>query len=198
MSVVFGRVARRGAVCGCGLFLVVSLVATLPGCSGGTRRPRTRDDITRDKLSVETLYLTEDGQRILAPLNQQGFVVVDLAARKFAWPAWQCMNPDCPGKQPDGSPLLFPWPMTFLEIGPDGKLLPPNTDAPDYQKKFEQSAEQKCPACLPRRNLAAETPKQRQQYQNWCVPHVTPRAAARLAELERETQAILARQPARP
>jgi len=197
MIVRFERLAAGGSAAS-SLAVVISLALVLGGCSGGTRRPRTRDDITRDKLSVETLYLTDDGQRVLAPKNPQGFVVVDLAARKFAWPAWECMNPDCPGKQADGSRFLFPWPMTFLEIGPDGKLLPPNPNAPDYQKKFEQSAEQKCPACLPRRNLAAESPKQRQQYQSWCVPHVTPRAAARLAELERETQAILARQPAAP
>ena len=173
------------------------------GCTGGQQaRPRTSNDIFLDRLKVDTLFLAPDGERIVRPMNPDRLVVIDAATGKIAWPANQCNNPDCPGRV-DRSPHLFPWPRPFVSVQADGTISeqPSLTVAGGLttadQKLFDNYAEQKCPACLKKRNLASESAQQRQQYKDWCLPYVLPSAAQRLAELDLELQQLLARRPAR-
>jgi hypothetical protein len=172
------------------------IVAAGLGCSR-EKRPRTRNDIFQDRLKVETLYLTEDGQRVVKPGSPERVVVVDAAAGKLAWLAWQCNNPQCPGRKAANSPLVFPWPDPFAYVKPDGTVGIRQPLTPEDQKKMEDFGEQKCPECLKRRNLASETPQQRQQYKDWCVPHVLPEAAKRLAELDAELKQLVAKEQER-
>jgi hypothetical protein len=171
--------------------LLVLLVGPL-GCNR-YEKPRSREDIFNDRNSVDTLYLTDDGRKIIAPGTVRG-MIVDPASGKLAWEAWQCDNPQCPGRKPDGSPLLFPWPDPFAYVTDDGKpgIHQPQTEE-DF-KRMEAFANKQCPACLKERNLASETREEREQYRNWLKVHVLPQAAARLKELDAEYQAYLKRQ----
>lgn len=169
------------------------LLALVPtGCGTKSSTPRTRNDVFRDRLLVETLFLTADGRRSVRPMNPDRAIVAEDGS--LAWPAWQCNNPDCPGRQPDGSPLVFPWPDPFQIVGPDGQITvrQPLNDADE--KLFEKFSEQNCPACLPQRKPTQESKTRRQQYKDWCQPHVLPAAAKRLQELERELEEMLARE----
>lgn len=172
--------------------LAMALIVISVGCSGKASRPRSRDDIARDRLTVDTLFITEDGKkRVSQPMNPYQAVVVDAAAGTLAWPAWQCNNPDCPGRQADGSPFLFPWPDPFKSVKPDGTIAIRQPDMPAERKLFDDFATQKCPACLEKRTPASESTQQAQQYKDWCQPHVTRKAAKRVAELDRELQQMI-------
>lgn len=172
------------------LITAVMLLA-VGGCSGKVARPRSRDDIARDRMTVDTLFITADGQRLTRPMNPDRVVVVDAAAGTLAWPAWQCNNPDCPGRQADGVPFLFPWPDPFKSVKPDGTIAVRQPDMPAERKLFDDFATQKCPACLERRTPATESQEKAQQYKDWCQPHVTPSAAKRVAQLDRELQQMI-------
>ena len=172
-------------------FVVVIAMLAIAGCSGKIARPRSRDDIARDRLRVATLFITKDGERVERPMNPDGVVVIDAAAGTLAWPAWQCDNPDCPGRGADGSPFLFPWPDPFKSVKPDGTIASHPPNGPADQKLFDNYATQKCPACLEKRTPASESKERSQQYKDWCQIHVTPKAAKRLAELDRELQKML-------
>ncbi|MCA9267069.1 MAG: hypothetical protein KDA41_01295 [Planctomycetales bacterium] len=172
---------------------LAALVVAQSACSR-SERPRTKDDIFQDRLTVDTLYITADGQQITAPGNADRALVVDQAAGAIAWPAWRCDNPACPGRSATGEPFVFPWPDPFASVSSAGAIVirQPVSDA-DF-KTMDDYAEQKCPQCLAQRNIARESDETRQQYKNWCQPHVLPSAAKRLAELDAESAAIAARQ----
>lgn len=171
---------------------MVAVLSSAAGCSGKLDRPRTRDDIARDRLTVDTLFITADGrQRINQPLNPYRALVIDAAAGTIAWPAWQCNNPDCPGRGADGTPFVFPWPDPFMSVQPDGTLTTRQPDMPAEQRLFDDFATQKCPACLAKRTPATESKEQAQQYKDWCQVHVTQAAARRIAELDRELQRMI-------
>jgi len=159
----------------------------LPACRDEAR-PRTAEEIFHDRRKIDTLYLTEDEQEIIAPASPAGAVVADARAGTLAWPAWQCNNPDCPGEGKGGRPYLFTWPDPFKFVADDGSVGVRQPENDEDLKLFEQSSEQKCPACLPQRNLAAETDQQRLQYQQWCQPYILPQAAEQLQELDEETR----------
>ncbi|MCG8586645.1 MAG: hypothetical protein MI757_18235, partial [Pirellulales bacterium] len=118
-----------------------------------------REDIFKRRQQVETLYLTEDGRHIIRAGIDRAIVAPDTG--KLAWKAWQCENPSCPGRNPDGSPLLFPWPDHLLYAKEDGTvgMRQPSTEE-DFEKD-ENYGVQKCPECLKLRVLAAETDEQR-------------------------------------
>jgi hypothetical protein len=193
-SAVFGRMMSSGGQ-PLARWAAVLLIACC-GCSGHTR-PRTRDDIFQDRLKVDTLYLTEDGQRIVKPLTPERAIVIDATANKLAWPAWQCNNPKCPGRAADGAPFVFPWPDPFALVKPDGTIGIRQPETAEDQKKMEDFGEQKCPKCKAVRTLAEETPEQRQQYKDWCQPHVLPQAAKQLAALDAELKQLVQREQER-
>ena len=158
------------------------------------RPPRTRADIFQARLKVDTLYLTEDGEEIIAPGNSDRVIVTETG--KLAWPAWECQNSSCPGRSNDGSPFLFPWPDPFKSAeGGQIKVRQPLTAQDD--KLMANFSEQKCPKCLEVRDLDKETEEQRQQYKNWVQPHVTASAAEQLQALDEELQERMAREAAR-
>lgn len=172
--------------------MVVLLALMAAGCSGRQARPRNRDDIAYDRLKVDTLFIAQDGRRAVQPMNPDQVVILDAKAGVLAWPAWQCNNPECPGRSTDGSPHLFPWPNPFISVGPDGKLVTRQPNMPAERKLFDDFATQACPACKERRNPATESPQQRQQYKDWCQLHELPSAARRRQELDKELQRITA------
>ncbi len=166
-------------------FRTTTLIAAVVAVAAGGCRdePRTRQDVFRDQLEVETLYFTADGERIYAPGADRGMIVDDSGRVAFA--AWQCENPDCPGRTND-KPFLFPLPDPFAYVDDKGQVAigQPISDAD--MAKFEDFIDLKCPACLPTRDRERETAEQRQQYQSWVTRHVTPKAQRQLAELEEE------------
>lgn len=183
--------AEKPLLVSVGTILMLALLTVVAGCSGKVSRPRSRDDIARDRLTVDTLFITKDGQRVTQPMNPDRAVVVDAASGTLAWPAWQCNNPDCPGREADGTPLLFPCPDPFKSVSPDGTIVTRQANFPADQKLFDDFATQKCPACLEKRTPASESKQQAQQYKDWCQPHVTRKAAKRIAELDRELQQMI-------
>ena len=112
----------------------LTCVLLMPGCSGCNQNnsPRTRDDIFNDQMAVETLYFTEDGDQVLAPGSTRG-MVVDEASGKLAHAAWQCNNPNCPGRGPEGEPYQFALPDPFAYIDEDGQ---PAIRQPETQSDF--------------------------------------------------------------
>ena len=163
------------------------LLSLLPGCGGCNRYdpPRSRDDIFNDQMSVETLYFTKDGREFLAPGAPRG-MIVDEETGELGFAAWQCDNPDCPGRKPNGDPYLFPLPDPFAYVDENGQpaIRQPETEA-DF-KLFNDFIERKCPKCLESRNLPRESAEEAQQYQAWVTMHITPAAQKRLDELEEE------------
>lgn len=130
----------------------------------------------------DTLFLTEDGQRLIQPASPSGAVVFDADAGILAWAAWQCNNPDCPGRGADGSPVLFPWPHPLISIGADGTIGLQRSAETEGSVSVADFMERKCPACLQSRNLASESDEQRAKYNAWCQPHVLPAGAKRTNE----------------
>ncbi|MCG8585682.1 MAG: hypothetical protein MI757_13325, partial [Pirellulales bacterium] len=147
------------------------------------RKPMTSNERFLARRRLDTLYLTEDGQQIVHPASPTGAVVFDANAGTLAWAAWQCNNPDCPGRGADGSPMLFPWPHPLISLKADGTISLDRSSATARNFSAAEFMERKCPACLRTRNLASESAEQRAQYNAWCQPHVLPGAADRLKEL---------------
>jgi hypothetical protein len=144
-------------------------------------------------LEVDTLYFTEDGREIIAPGNSQ-HVVIDPVSGGLAWGAWQCDNPSCPGRKPDGKPFLFPWPNPFCYVTSERKVgkRQPETDAD--LRQAEELADVQCPACVKNRNLAAESAETRQQFRLWCRQHELPQAAEQRAKLAEEYRRLMGTQ----
>lgn len=174
------------------LLVVASLLA---GCQTRPARPRTREDVFQDRLKVDTLFITADGRRYTRPMNPDRAIVVDGV---LAWPAWQCDNPDCAGRGADGAAFVFPWPDPFKSVGADGSIVVRQPLTKEDEALFEKYIEQSCPECLKKRKVSTESKAQRQQYKDWCQPHVLPAAAKQLEKLERELEVLLGREPGPP
>lgn len=172
--------------------LVFSVALGCSGCSSDYEPPRTREDIFKDQIAVETIYFREDGSQFTAPGTKLG-MTVDKRSGKLAWAAWQCNNPNCPARGADGGPHLFPLPDPFAYVDANGEpaIRQPETEE-DFQR-FNDFIERKCPACLKIRDLDSETEQQRQQYQSWVTRHITPGAEKQLAALEEEMKEYLKR-----
>jgi len=180
-----------------GIVVAVVLPAIVAaGCGTRSSRPRSREDIFQDRLRVDTLFITEDGRQFTRPMNPDRAIVVE--GGKLAWPAWQCDNPDCPGRGADGKPYLFPWPDPFKKAAADGSISVRQPLTQEDQVLFEKFIEQACPQCLKKRSIASESKARRQQYKDWCQPHVLPSAAKQLKELEKELGTMLGREPGPP
>ena len=170
---------------------LLSLMVVASGC-GGRQRPRTRDDIFNDQMSVETLYFTKEGREFRAPGAPRGMTVEE-ATGELGFAAWQCDNPDCPGRNSDGSPYLFPLPDPFAYVDANGQPAIRQPETEEDFAAFEEFLKRRCPKCLEIRNLNSESDEQAQQYQAWVVRHITPEAEKRLADLEVELKEYLKR-----
>ena len=68
--------------------------------------PRSLEDISKEQLTLNRLYMTEKTHRqIIAPSNTKPFV--DEVTGENVWPACACHNPDCPKKGAGNDPYLF-------------------------------------------------------------------------------------------
>ncbi len=107
----------RGRLVACFALFIVSL--SLSSCGPG--KPPTREELFQESLTLETIYLTEDGREIKAPGNRDG-VIIDPETKTMAWAAHQCDNPECPGERKGDRPFLFPRPQPFAFIKDDGTI----------------------------------------------------------------------------
>ncbi|MCE9553962.1 MAG: hypothetical protein K8T91_11385 [Planctomycetes bacterium] len=164
-------------------------VSPAPPASVAQPSPES-DDILDRQMTVDTLYFANDGRELVAPGNVLR-ATVDPTTRKLAWAAWQCDNPQCPGRKPDGKPQLFPWPNPFLFIKEDGTIATRQPVTEPELLQADENRDVRCPACLKNRNLSAETPQQREQYRNWCRLHVLPQAAQQRKKLEDEYRRVM-------
>ncbi len=173
------------------LAILSVLLSVALGCSR-YEKPRSREDIFNDRIAVDTLYITKDGNEVIAPGTVRGVIVTK--SGELAFEAWQCNNPNCPGRKVDGSPYLFPWPDPFAFVKEDGT---PSMRAPENEAEDKLMAEfsnQRCPECLKQRKVATESVEEREKYRNWLQTHVLPQAEKQLKRLDEEYQDYLKRQ----
>jgi len=176
--------------CRRGFVPALAVAAVWSATSCGPRPPRTTDEIFEDELTVDTLYLTEDGREVIAPGSPTGVIVLP-RTKDLAWAAMQCDNPDCPGEGKGDRPFVFPWPDPFKTIDEEGNI---QMRQPETQEDFallDQFAEPACPACLPTRNRAKETLDEKIKYKSWVRPYVLPESAEQLKRLEEEKRGLL-------
>ncbi len=174
---------QRRYILGCSLVLLVA------GC-GSEPKPRSVDEINAAREALPTLYMTASGKRIEAPRSQGVFV--DKESRELAWPAYECTNPDCPGRSPDGEPHLFVWEDARLFVTPEGTL---------GSRKFETAQQWRdavaeaggdrqptCKKCVGIRDLDAETPEEGQKYSEYPRQYKLPRTREMEKQLDAEHQ----------
>ena len=169
------------------LLLALIGCAVLVGCGGD----RSLEDIKKEKRSLDVLYLTaETGKEVVSPSNRGVFV--DEETGELCFPAYVCLNPDCPGEKKADRPFLFIHRDVLLRAGPDGELvwdeIPAGKDPMAHIKSLGGFLNPTCPACWKIRKPQSETPAQKQQYINWAQPYNSPETAKRLEELEQEYQ----------
>jgi len=162
----------------------MALILTCVSCA--EQKPRSLEEIRAEQQNLPTLYLTKTGERVVAP-GSKGVVVCD-ETKEIALPAYQCNNPDCPGRSEDGEPVLFSIPDPRFYVTVEGEVGEHSFDSPEVMN-FSGSYELECPKCLASRNKSAETPEQSQQYLRWCQPYELPESAKRREELEEEHKA---------
>jgi hypothetical protein len=143
--------------------------------------PRTRDEIFAERQSLPTIYITEKShRRFTAPVSKA--LHVDPETKELAWPALACHNPDCPGREADGTPYLF--------IEPDGASFVTTDGQVGYDaKRAKRRGGGECPMCLARRVPAKETPQQRQEYLQYVRLYEPPDSAKRREALDEQLQA---------
>jgi hypothetical protein len=158
-------------------------LTALAGCG---RAPSLRE-IETEKSNLEGLYISADtGKVISAPINRGVFV--DEETGEICFPAYTCTNPDCPGEGEGDRPFLFIHRDVLMEVGSDGEItyrdIPEGTPPKKYIESLGGHQVPTCPACLEKRNLAAETDADRAKYANFAQPYIPPETLKRQAELE--------------
>lgn len=165
----------------------MSLVAIpLAGC--GSDKPRPLDEIKAERLALPALYLTLNGEEVIAPRNK-GDVIVDPASKQLAFRAYTCNNPQCPGrgKESGSRPFLFIWHDPLWFVNSEGEL--EYEVVPDRSEQIVERGghiEPTCPECLTQRNPENEDAATRQQYRDWVTYYVFPETAKRQKELDEE------------
>ena len=136
---------------------IISLsIFCLVGC--GSRSPRSRDEIFREKGTLPRLYLTKKSHtRVLGPASKGIFT--DDKTGEECWPAMECINPDCPAAG-SAEPFLF--------------------------TTFDRSEHNGCPACAKIRNVKTETPQQKRAYIGYVQLYELPETKSRSKQLDDE------------
>lgn len=139
------------------LILVVAV-----GC--GDRRPRSRDAIFAEKMSLDGVYLTKQShKKVIAPKNRGiGPAFIDEETKEELWPAFECTNPDCPAHA-NPEKFLF---TTFDRVG----------------------REESCPACAKIRNFKSESAVDKRRYRDYVRPYELPEVEKRVKELDDELE----------
>ena len=163
----------------------------LIGCMvlAGCGKERPLPEIEKEERSLDALYLTaETGKEITAPANKGVFV--DEETGELCYPAYTCVNPDCPAKKSGDRPFLFIHRDVLTRVGPGGKVvedeIPPGKDPAEFIQSRGGFLAPTCPACWEVRKGRSETPAQKQQFIDWVRPYVLPQTAKRMKELEQE------------
>jgi hypothetical protein len=146
--------------------------------------------LQQQRVAIDTLYITEDGRQFVHAGDKRA--AIDPQTGKLAWRAWQCNNPDCPGRKSNGDPLLFSKSDSLL-FAKDGNVAVRHGNTAEDLPSQKSYGKIMCPACLQIRNLAAESSQQQRQYRTWCRKHVLPSAAKRIEELNQQRRALYRR-----
>ena len=111
---------------------------------------------------------------------------------ELLWLAYECHNPDCPGKKEGNQPFLFTSPDPNISIDAEGELVFPEYATHEEWVEAVTAAgghiQPTCPACLPNRDLENESEEDSLKYANWVRPHILPETARLLAELDAEKE----------
>jgi hypothetical protein len=127
-------------------------------CLIGCSRVRSTDEISTEKRQMPRLFLTAKTHTRVVGVKTQGMFKDD-ATGEDSWPALQCTNPDCPGRNGE-EPALFIC--------------------------FDVSASKGCPACAKKRNFKTESDADRAKYLKFVEPYELPEVRARLHALDEE------------
>ncbi len=121
--------------------------------------PRPLEDISKEQLTLNRLYMTEKTHRhIIAPTNMGLFV--DEVTGENVWPTYTCYNPDCPKKGTDSDPHLF--------------IL------------FDRSKPPICPACVEAFQLSGAGQEELTPYLRWTRPYELEEKKRRIKQLDTE------------
>jgi len=121
--------------------------------------PRPLEDISKEQLTLNRLYMTEKThRRIIAPSNTRPFV--DEVTGENVWPACTCHNPDCPKKGTGSDPYLF--------------IL------------FDRSKPPICPACVRAFQLSSAGQEELTPYLRWTRPYELEEKKRRIKQLDSE------------
>ena len=113
-------------------------------------------EIYDEDMALPRLFLTQSGARVIGAGNLRSHR--DPQTGEQGWPAMGCYNPDCPERDADGEPFAF-LDNAASDIG------------------------RHCPACRELRDVANETPLDRNRWARCVRPHELPETAARRREL---------------
>ncbi|MBM4021848.1 MAG: hypothetical protein FJ284_06365 [Planctomycetes bacterium] len=166
-----------------GVALIDCLLMT--GCSS----ERSLSDIERESRSLDVLYLTADtGKQVRAPASAGVFV--DRGTGELCFPAYECRNPACPGRQGGDRPFLFMHRDVMLKAGPDGEVvrddMPAGRDPAEVIRSRGGFPDPTCPACWAARRGGGEATAEAKQFLECSQPHVLPESARRRTQLEEE------------
>jgi len=168
-----------------------SFVVGLIGCLllGGCGKERSLSDIEQEMRSLDAIYLSADtGKRLKAPASRGVFV--DRTTGELCFPAYQCDNPACPGRQGGDQPFLFIHRDVMLSVGKDGEIVREDMPAGQNPVAVITSrggfSDPTCPACWAARRGGAAAAAEAKQFLEWAQPHVLPESALRRKQLEEE------------
>lgn len=176
----------RGSVRRVLLPLVVGGLA-MAGCQ---RAERSITEIEAEMRALDVLYLTADsGREVRAPATRGIFV--DEATGELCFPAYQCGDPDCPGRKAEDRPFLFVHRDVMLRAGPDGAVVrdafPAGQDPVAFIRSRGGFPDPTCPACRERPGGRPDAVGGARDA-DWVQPYTLPETAARRSQLEEEYQ----------
>lgn len=168
-------------------FVGVLVLLALAGC----QKMRTLEEIEAEKRELPGIYFTEKTNKEIRAPEAKG-LHIDPQTKEICYQPFECTNPDCPGRSPDGKGFIFIHRLAEVSVGPDGQIAyeqpPAGMTYAEFAKSKGTHDRAMCPKCLAQRNLQSETDEQRAQYSAWLRPYVLPETAKRRAELEAEYQ----------
>lgn len=164
------------------IFAWGALLLTLSACGGAASLPRTTTTIAEERLQLPGLFLTASGKKKQAPLKSGPFV--DAESKEIFWPALECTNPKCPGRDTEGNPFLFVHPSPGASVGTEGKIVFQKVDPSQYRSP-------ECPECLKQRTPTTETPAERAEFLRYVQPHTLPETAEKKKQLDAEARQLL-------